>query len=88
MTPQTARFLYVLGMILMLLGIADVALQRFGKIDLTGTRWSALVLGGTGIVLVNISRFVPTRAAPSFRRDEEEYDIDEDVDDDPNDVKR
>ncbi|WP_254512517.1 hypothetical protein [Anatilimnocola floriformis] len=79
MSSQTARFLYVLGIILMLLGIADVALNKIWGIDLTGTRWSAMILGGTGIVLMNVARYMPQSPPPRrVRWDEEETDLDDD----------
>jgi hypothetical protein len=76
-----ARFLYALGMILMLLAIADVALVRFAKIDVTGYRYSSAILGITGIVLVNIARFMPQPPPAgrirNFNEEEEGEDGDE-----------
>lgn len=57
--PSTGRLLYVMGLLLMLLCILDVALQRFAKIDLTGQTYTPIVLGGLGIILMNVSRFFP-----------------------------
>lgn len=56
--PSTGRFLYILGLILMALCIADAALVRFARIDLTGYPYTPLILGGIGIILVNVSRFM------------------------------
>jgi len=60
--PSTGRLLYVMGLILMLLCILDVALQRFAKIDLTGKPYTPIVLGGAGIILMNVSRFFASSA--------------------------
>lgn len=67
--PRTGRILYVMGLILMLLCIIDVALQRFAKIDLTGKTYTPIILGGTGIILMNVSRFFPR--APNDDEEEE-----------------
>ncbi|WP_425615856.1 hypothetical protein NA78x_005788 [Anatilimnocola sp. NA78] len=53
-----ARALYWLGVVLMLLSIADVVLVRFFRIDVTGLPWSTLALGCTGIILMQIARFI------------------------------
>jgi len=58
MPPGVARVLYWLGVVLMLLSIADVVLVRFFRIDITGVAWSTLALGCVGIVLMQVSRFV------------------------------
>ena len=55
------RILYVLGFFFMLLCITDALLVRYAKIDLTGYPYTPMVLGGIGIVLVNIARFLPAR---------------------------
>lgn len=60
--PSTGRILYVLGLFFMLLCIIDALLVRFARIDLTGYPYTPMVLGGIGIVLVNIARFLPARA--------------------------
>lgn len=56
--PSAGQFMYILGLILMVLCIADAALVRFAKIDLTGYPYTPIVLGGIGIVLVNASRLL------------------------------
>jgi hypothetical protein len=56
--PSTGQFVYILGLILMALCIADAALVRFAKFDLTGYAYTPIILGGIGIVLVNASRFL------------------------------
>ena len=61
--PSTGRLLYAMGLILMLLCIIDVALLRFAKIDLTGYPHTPIILGGFGIILLNVSRFFPRTAA-------------------------
>ncbi len=66
---STGRVLYNLGLTLMVLCIIDVALLRFAKIDLTQSRYSSLVLGGGGIILLNVARFMP---GPVPKHDEEE----------------
>ena len=55
----TARVLYWLGIVCMLLCIADALLLRFARIDVTGFAATPLVLGGLGIVLMQVSRFWP-----------------------------
>ena len=50
-----ARFLYVLGIVLMLLAIVDTLLV-WAKIDLTGVIWLPMALGCAGIVLMWVSR--------------------------------
>lgn len=67
--PSTGRILYAMGLILMLLCIIDVALLRFAKIDLTGQPYTPIVLGGIGIILLNVSRFF---ARPTDDEEEEE----------------
>jgi hypothetical protein len=62
------RLLYVLGLILMFLCVIDVALMRFADIDLTGSRYTSIVLGGGGIILLNVARFMP---GPVVNDDEE-----------------
>lgn len=57
--PSLGRILYVLGFFSMLLCIADALLVRFAKVDLTGYPYTPMVLGGIGMVLVNVARFMP-----------------------------
>lgn len=58
MPTGTARILYILGIVLMLLCITDVLLLKFAKINLTGVTWSPIALGGTGIILMQVARFM------------------------------
>ena len=53
------RSVYGLGVLLMLIGLADAALARFANFDLTGKNWSPLAFGIAGIVLMWISRLLP-----------------------------
>lgn len=57
--PSTGRILYVIGLLLMLLCIIDVALLRFARIDLTGYQYTSIILGGGGILFLNVARFFP-----------------------------
>jgi len=54
--------LYILGLLLMILCMVDAALVRFAKIDLTGYPYTPIVLGGIGIILVNVARYFPSPA--------------------------
>jgi hypothetical protein len=54
-----ARGIYWLGVVFMLAGLADALLARFANFDLTGQNWSPLVLGGIGIVLMQVGRWAP-----------------------------
>ena len=60
----TGRILYIVGLIFMLLCIADAMLARFARIDLTGYPYTPVILGGIGIILINVARFMgrPTTA--------------------------
>lgn len=69
MPTGTARIFYLLGLGLMIVCIIDVLLVRFAKIDLTGVRWSPIALGGTGIVLMQLARFL-NRATPHPTEDD------------------
>lgn len=53
------RIVYGLGVFCMLLCIADALLFRFARINVTGLTWTPILLGGLGIVLMQVSRFVP-----------------------------
>ncbi|QDU30873.1 hypothetical protein ETAA8_60220 [Anatilimnocola aggregata] len=64
MSPSVIRGIYWLGVVLMLLAIADSLLFRFARIDLTGVRWGSLALGGVGIVLMQVSRFIYVAPEP------------------------
>jgi hypothetical protein len=57
--PSIGRILYVLGFLFMLLCITDALLVRYAKIDLTGYPYTPMVLGGIGIILVNVARLLP-----------------------------
>lgn len=59
------RAIYVTGVVLALLGITDVLLTRFANIDVTGYQATAYILGGVGIVLMQISRFIKPSDPPS-----------------------
>lgn len=58
MPTGTARIFYILGIVLMLLAITDVLLARFARINVTGVTWSPIALGGTGIILMQVARFM------------------------------
>jgi hypothetical protein len=58
MPTGTARILYILGLVLMLLAITDVLLARFARINVTNVTWSPIALGGTGIILMQVARFM------------------------------
>lgn len=60
---STGRILYVLGLLFMLLCIADAMLARFARIDLTGYQYTPVILGGIGIILINVARFLPKPTA-------------------------
>lgn len=60
LSPSVARGLYWLGVVLILVGVADALLSRLANVDLTGVQWSPLVFGAVGIVLTWVARFVPT----------------------------
>jgi hypothetical protein len=53
---RVARFLYVLGIVLMLVGIVDAGLSYVAKIDLTGAQWSPMAFGLVGMALMWVSR--------------------------------
>lgn len=52
------NLLRVLGILLVILGIADFALSRFGGRDLTGVWWSAIALVFAGTACTRISRLL------------------------------
>lgn len=70
MPTGTARIFYILGLVLMALCIIDVLLVRVAKVDLTGVRWSPIALGGTGIILMQIARFMNMMAPPAREDDD------------------
>jgi hypothetical protein len=59
MSLAVNRALYWLGVVLMLIGLADAALARFANFDLTGKSWTPLAFGLAGIVLMWVSRLLP-----------------------------
>jgi uncharacterized membrane protein len=77
MPPGTARIVYIVGLVLMVLCIVEVALVRFARIDLTGVRWSPIALGGTGIILMQIARFMNLMSrSRAYEESEEENEDD------------
>ena len=68
MPTGTARILYLLGIVLMLLCIGDVLLVKYARINLTGVTWSPIALGGTGIILMQVARFMFTNVRDQRRQ--------------------
>lgn len=77
MPTGTARMLYLLGIVLMLLCIADVLLAKFARINVTGVPWSPIALGGMGIILMQVARFMNMTSRSRSDADEEDEDRDE-----------
>ena len=59
MPAAVIRIVYWLGVLLMLVGLADAGLSRLANIDLTGKTWSPMAFGLVGIVLMWVSRLIP-----------------------------
>ena len=71
MPTGTARIVYLFGIVLMLLCITDVLLVKYAGKNLTGVTWSPIALGGTGIILMQVARFMNMNARSQPADDED-----------------